>query len=219
MPHVKHAVISAAGLGSRLGLDMPKCLLRINHKPIIEYQLDLLRTVEDVRIVVGFMEDQVIDTVKRLRRDVVFIRNPLYRTTSTSYSLHLATRDLRDPFLIIDGDLLINPESFEPFLRCCTGQASVIGVTRAKTEDAVFVEIRKRQIVRFHRHPRTDFEWCGVAFLKDLPINKDLVYIYEELEKHCPLDCREIECYEIDTPADYQQAVQLFDHFDRLDAR
>ncbi|HOB54411.1 MAG TPA: NTP transferase domain-containing protein [Acidobacteriota bacterium] len=219
MSHVKHAIISAAGLGSRLGLDMPKCLLQINHKPIIEYQLELLRTVEDVRVVVGFLEDQVIDTIKRLRRDVVFIRNPLYRTTSTSYSLHLATKDLQDSFLIIDGDLLINPKSFETFLQRCNGQASIIGITRAKTEDAVFVEVQNQQIVRFHRRPQTDYEWCGVAFLKDLPINKDLIYIYEELEKRCPLDCHEIECYEIDTPADYQQAIQFFDHFDRLDVR
>jgi choline kinase len=211
MPDFTHAVISAAGLGSRLGLDMPKCLLEINHKTIIEYQLELLKDVEDVRIVVGFLEEQVIQKVRAVRNDAVFIRNPLFRTTSSAYSLHLATKDLRDPFLIMDGDLLIEPGSFRRFLRESTGRQSLVGVTQAKTEDAVFVTIQDHHIHKFHRAPRAEFEWCGVAYLSGIRINKDLNFIYEELERHCPLKCCEILCYEIDTPADYHQAMMFFD--------
>lgn len=83
MPTPKHAVISAAGLGSRLELNMPKCLVEIGGRKVIDYQLDLLREIEDLRIVVGFMEEAVISHVREIRNDVLFVRNPDYRTTST----------------------------------------------------------------------------------------------------------------------------------------
>ena len=110
-----------------------------------------------------------------------------------------------------DIDLLIEPGSFRRFLVESTGQQSLIGVTRAKTEDAVFVTIQDHHIHKFHRAPRAEFEWCGVAYLSGIRINKDLNFIYEELERHCPLKCCEILCYEIDTPADYHQAMKFFD--------
>ena len=59
MSFIKHAIISAAGMGTRLGLNTPKCLLKFNGVSIIEHQLDLLRDVEDVRVVVGFMEEDL----------------------------------------------------------------------------------------------------------------------------------------------------------------
>lgn len=217
MSNVKHAVISAAGLGSRLGLDMPKCLLEINHKPIIEYQLDLLRDVEDVRVVVGFLEEQVIKKVRGIRPDAVFVRNPLYQTTSTAYSLYLATRDLKTPFLIMDGDLLIEPGSFRRFLQGCGEPDSIIGVTRAKTEDAVFVDIRGERIHQFYRSPAMEFEWCGIAYLAGIGINGGDTFIYEELQRKCPLRYSEITCYEIDTPADYKQAVHFFNEVFKTD--
>ncbi len=67
MSNVKHAVIAAAGLGSRLGLGKPKCLLEVDNKPLIEYQLKLLKNVADVRVVVGFEEHLVIPLVKKIK--------------------------------------------------------------------------------------------------------------------------------------------------------
>ena len=63
MSIIKHAVISAAGMGSRLGLNMPKCLLQFSGTTIIQHQLELLKDIEDIRIIVGFMEEaQIIKT-------------------------------------------------------------------------------------------------------------------------------------------------------------
>ena len=92
MSSIKHAIISAAGMGTRLGLNAPKCLLQFNGISIIQHQLDLLKDIEDVRIVVGFMEESVVKTVKAIRSDVVFVRNPFYQTTSNNYSISLGTK-------------------------------------------------------------------------------------------------------------------------------
>lgn len=209
MQPVKHAVISAAGLGSRLELNMPKCLVEVGPRRIVDYQLDLLKEIEDVRIVVGFMEDKVIDHVRNYRDDVIFVRNPDYRNTSNSYSLHLATRDLKEPFLAIDGDLLIEPASFRAFLSECNGNGSVVGITETKTEEAVFAELdaTEQQVVGFSTEVRQPFEWCGVAYLKDVPVAKNTGFVFREIEKHLPLKSCRIACHEIDTPDDLNNAL------------
>lgn len=213
MQNAKHAIISAAGLGSRLGLNIPKCLIEINGKPLIEYQLELLKGIEDVRIVVGFMEHKVIDCVRKLREDVVFVRNPDYKTTSNAFSVHLGTKDLKEPFIIIDGDLLIEKSSFDAFLNRCDGSNSIIGITKSKTEDAVFVTIDEKQkkMTKFHRTPKGEYEWTGIAYLKGIPIQKSGKYVFSEIEPHLPLAYHDIVCYEIDTPDDLDLAINNFD--------
>lgn len=211
MQNIKHAVIVAAGLGSRLGLNIPKCLLDIGGRKLLYYQIKLLEDVEDVRIVVGFMEENVIEYAKNIRRDIVFIRNPNYKTTTASYSLYLATKDLKDPFVTIDGDMIIQKGDFRAFLESIDGTESIIGVTSAKTEEAVFVSLNEnRKITKFHRAPKTNLEWCGIAYLKDIKIHKDRQYVFEEIEPHLPLQTFEFNCYEIDTPDDLALAVAHF---------
>lgn len=212
MRPVKYAVISGAGMGSRLELNLPKCLVEIAGRRIIDYQLDLLRDVEHVRVVVGFMEEQVVDHVRQIRDDVVFVRNPAFATTSNSYSLHLATRGLSEPFLAIDGDLLIDPISFKAFLAACEGGRSVIGFTDSKTEEAVYVCLNEAQtqVVGFQREPRTPNEWCGIACLAGIQIDKEAGYVYKEIGKHLPLAAQKVDCFEIDTPEDLRNAIANF---------
>lgn len=214
MQSFKYAIISAAGMGSRLGLNMPKALVPINGIPIIVHILKLLRDVENVRIVVGFREELLIDHVRKIRDDVVFVRNPDFRTTSNLHSLWLATKDLSVPFLTIDGDMLINPGSFEDFVRYCdrTGSETVLGIASAKTEEAVFVVLDGDQnILRFQRSPRTDFEWCGIALWRNLSVPRACDgYVYQLFESHLPLKAKVISCFEVDTPGDLEQATRFF---------
>lgn len=210
MQTVKHVVISAAGLGSRLELDMPKCLVEVGGRKLIDYQLDLLAEIEDVRIVVGFREEEVIDHIRKIRDDVIFVRNPDYQTTTNSYSVYLGSRNLQEPFITLDGDLLIEPRSFEDFLRQCGKGKSIVGITKTKTEEAVFVEIDETEhIIAFQRERRSDFEWTGIAYLDGIKIVKDAGYIYHVIEKHLPLKAFEISCHEIDTPQDLAGAHEF----------
>ena len=61
MPSAKSVVISCAGIGSRLGLGNTKALIPIRGASLIGWQMQLFREVEDVRIVVGFQANEVID--------------------------------------------------------------------------------------------------------------------------------------------------------------
>ena len=216
MQHIKHAVISCAGLGSRLGLDKPKCMVEVNGRKLIDYLLDLCREIEEVRIVIGFKELELMNHVRAIRSDVTFVRNPDYASTSNSYSVYLATRDLTNPYLIIDGDMIINPSDFQEFLNVCArSTGDIIGVAKAKTEEAVFVKLNEsQQVTTFQRNPTTDYEWCGIACLRKIRIMPDKGYVYKHFLDRLPLETFEFECYEIDTPDDLalasSEAYKLF---------
>ena len=214
MSSIKHAIISAAGMGTRLGLNAPKCLLQFNGISIIQHQLDLLKDIEDVRIVVGFMEESVVKTVKAIRSDVVFVRNPFYQTTSNNYSISLGTKGLKNPYILIDGDLLINKKDFYEFVKTFDGKNSLIGVTKSSTDEAVYVDLDdKHRVVEFSRKKKSDYEWSGIACLNNIAINDKDPFLYQILEKHLPMNSKLIECSEIDTPDDLNRAQQIWSKY------
>lgn len=210
MSSVKHAVIAAAGVGSRLGLGRTKCLLEINHKPLIAYLLKLLEDVEDVRIVVGFQEQEVIDTVLRYRRDVTFVRNPEYLSTSTLTSYWLGGQGIEENCLFMDADIIFDPYSFMQFKNFCAGnhQDNVIGITQTKTHDAVCVSLDNDRVINFSREHTTNYEWANLCFINPGLLASAGDSVFQQLTKYLPLTAREIISFEIDTKGDMEQAMQ-----------
>jgi choline kinase len=190
---------------------MPKCLVRVAGRRIIEWQLELLNEVPDVRVVVGFLEDEVIECVRAVRSDVIFVRNPHYASTSTLQSIALATRNLKQPFLILDGDLLIERHSFASFLDACEADTPLIALAPAHSEDAVYVTTREDSrgtlwATGFQREPRTAMEWTGVAYLDGSFIENRNCYVYERIAPRLPVRAAVIQALEIDTSADLERA-------------
>ena len=213
---IKNAVICAAGLGSRLGLDLPKCLVEIGQHRLVYYLLKLLKDVENIRIVVGFKEKEVMDYVKRIRKDVVFVRNPDYKTTTNAYSLYLGTHDLKEPFLTVDGDMIVDIDSFRQFADICSPGKDIIGITRAKTDDAVFVAMdENNEITQFSRERISEYEWSGIGYFSNIKIRKEGHYVYQELEDYLPIHGQMIDCYEIDTPSDLAKAYNEIDFLNK----
>lgn len=210
MPSVKHAIIAAAGVGSRLGLGRTKCLLEINHQPLIAYLLKLLEDVEDVRIVVGFQEQEVIDTVLRYRRNVTFVRNPDYLSTSTLTSYWLGGQGIDENCLFMDADIIFEPESFIRFKNTCVGNQrdNIIGITPTKTHDAVFVSLADSKVVEFSREHKTDYEWANLCFIHPKLLTSAGESVFQQLTQHLPLTAHEIQSFEIDTKGDMEQAMQ-----------
>ena len=94
------SIILAAGEGTRLRphtVECPKCLVPVNERPLIHYQLDVIRSVGIDRIVIvgGYLAEQLrpIEATLRINAD--------YNTTNMVHSLFCA-RDL------IQGDVLIS---------------------------------------------------------------------------------------------------------------
>lgn len=68
-------IISCAGMGNRLGLGSTKALVEVEGKPLILRHLEMLDGEKDVRVVVGYQAEKVIEVVKRYREDILFVFN------------------------------------------------------------------------------------------------------------------------------------------------
>ena len=205
-------VISAAGIGSRLGLNRPKCLVEIEGKPLIHHQLNAVRDCPDVRVVVGFQEREVIRATREFREDVIFVRNPRYQTTSNLHSLLLGTLGSERPVISLDGDLLISYGAFERFRDAANRWANLVAVTERATDEAVSVSLSvdESEVVGFYNpgRPQDLFEWAGLALI-DAPDVNTKGFIFRQIEKRLPVPCVKIECYEIDTEADLTRAREV----------
>jgi choline kinase len=219
MSIVESAVIAAAGLGSRLGLGKPKCLLEFGGKSILQHQLWLLRSVPDVRVVVGFEESLVMDAARRFRPDAIIVRNAAYRTTTTLDSYSLGAAGVHGNCLFLDGDITFGPASFARFLDTCRLDQALIGVTALKTQDAVCIGVVDGQAIWFSRERQSAIEWANLAWIPpswlDNPTGES---VFERLAGHLPQASCEVESYEVDTPADYtiaeSRALEIFQEMD-----
>lgn len=208
MPTVKHVVIAAAGLGSRLGMGKPKCLVEVQGRPIIEHLLALLKDIEDVRIVVGFGENDVMKTVSGIRSDIIFVRNPNFHATKTLDSYAMGAQHIKGDVLYMDADIIFDPASFQNFLNAYTPGQHLIGITDSKTEDAVFVKKDDEDnILSFSRNEPSDFEWANILFA---PGNyfwgKTSGDVYAQLEQDLPLKSSYIKSFEVDRISDLENA-------------
>ena len=105
------AVILSAGQGKRLlplTEHKPKCLVEINGKTILEWQLkNLLKAgVRSFTIVTGFksilIENLILNKYKDFDIDCIY--NPFYTVSDNLASCWLAREKFYDDFLIVNGD-------------------------------------------------------------------------------------------------------------------
>ena len=68
-------IISCAGMGSRLGFGCTKALVEVEGKSLLARHLELLAGVEDVRVVVGYQSERVMEEARKYRSDVKFVFN------------------------------------------------------------------------------------------------------------------------------------------------
>lgn len=109
------AIILAAGMASRLRpltLNMPKCLLKVGERALLQRSMDALIQcgVRDFVIVTGYLDGMIRDFVRQTYGDTIavrFIHNADYETTNNIYSLWLARSEAEgQEVLLLDSDLL-----------------------------------------------------------------------------------------------------------------
>jgi len=209
MSTVGHAVIAAAGLGSRLGHGKPKCLVRINGVSVLSHLMQLVGDVPDVRVVVGFMEAEVIAELAKVRPDAIVVRNPAFRVTTTLHSYAMAARGLRGDCLFMDADILVVPETFRRFMAECRHGEPRLALTRSRSTDAVYVELERELVSGFRRDRPTEYEWANISWLPTRFFSEiGQTAVYEHLRRHLPLRAGMLDSYEIDTAHDLERARQ-----------
>ncbi|OPA75648.1 hypothetical protein BVG16_20135 [Paenibacillus selenitireducens] len=203
----KTVVINCAGVGSRLGLGITKALIEIEGKPLIAWQLEMLEEVNDIRVVVGYQADQVIEQVLKIRKNVTFVFNHDFLTTGTAASLSLGARYAQGMVISLDGDLLVHPEDFHTFLRY---PYESIGYCIPSTEDPVLVNVVQNGSEEFISHfsrEHGNYEWSGLVQMDATKLSMTSGHVYQLLEQYIPIKAIPVRCQEIDTPSDYDAAI------------
>jgi len=110
--HITTALLLAAGSGSRLGNGSPKCLARVSGVPILGRLVSSLieQGFERMVVVVGYRGDEVRDylDVNASGLEIHFIDSRHHATTNNIYSLWLARDSMKEPFVLIESDLVFD---------------------------------------------------------------------------------------------------------------
>ena len=114
-----HCIVLAAGCGRRmkdLPKNMPKSLLKVNNKTLLEHHLDNLldHQISDVTIVIGFEKDKIKEKVCKEYQglSIRFVESKEYDSTNHSWSLFLSKNNVikqNKPVLIVHADNYYDP--------------------------------------------------------------------------------------------------------------
>ena len=200
-------VISCAGMGTRLGLGCTKALVEIEGKTLIERQLEILKDYDDIRIVVGYQAEKVIEVVNAIRKDILFVFNHDYRNTGTGASFWLGAQHAREYVVALDGDLLVHPEDL---IRAVDYDGPCVGGTTPSTDNPWTMPtevIDGVECVTGLSKELGDYEWTGLAKLRTADLRPGKRHVFHLIEPLLPIPMIFIRTKEIDTIDDYERAV------------
>ena len=104
-----------------LTLDAPKCLTVVGGKPILERLVNnlLAQGIEKLIVVTGYLDHCVRDFLEQYKHDmqVEYVFNPDYQTTNNIYSLWLARLAIKEPFLLVECDLVFDPSMLNEMMQ------------------------------------------------------------------------------------------------------
>ena len=117
------AVILSAGQGRRLlplTATMPKCLLPIHERPLLEWQLDALARcgIAQATIVTGFAGEHVeqLLAARTAAPRTQCLYNPFFRVSDNLVSCWIARGEMTGDFVLLNGDTLFEPAVLERLL-------------------------------------------------------------------------------------------------------
>jgi choline kinase len=235
------AIILAAGIASRLRPltdTMPKCLLRIGERCLLQRCFDALLAngLKEFVVVTGYRQQQIRDflTAQYPAVDITFIYNERYEQTNNIYSLWL-TRPYTQgqDVLLLDSDIVFDPQIVARLLAC--GQADALALNRhelGEEEIKVIVdadnrvtEISKVCSIQQAVGESIGIERMSAAYTRALFAELqrmiegeglDNVFYERAFERLIPqghsfyvLDTTELFSIELDTVSDFEQAKRL----------
>ncbi|MBL7033599.1 MAG: phosphocholine cytidylyltransferase family protein [Candidatus Delongbacteria bacterium] len=222
------AVILAAGIGSRLGKTIPKCLTPVlGDTTILGIQVEILRAcgIDEIVVVVGFKKELVMEQ----QPDLLYLYNPMYHISNTARSLELALSAIQaDDLIWLNGDVVFESGVVDAVVQS-GGNAVAVDKKSCGEEEVKYsltptgfvAEISKQvtpatgEAVGVNKITQASFS----GFLDCLKIAGDHDYFEKAMEtainrgiEFRPVDISDFNCVEIDDGADLAQARKLIEN-------
>ncbi len=226
-----HAVILAAGVGTRLGRPFPKSLSVLpSGERILGRQIRLLREagVKRITIVVGFKKGLIMEEFP----DVYYSYNPVFYVTNTSKSLLHALRHLEDDIIWMNGDVVFDGAILQKLLHATQENSAnfiCVDTKKCAEEEVKYRTDSTGRICELSKEvalTQAEGEAVGINFVRKQDLTAfcaalesadDNDYFEKGIEiclpqdmAWLPLDISSHRCIEVDFNEDWDAAQQLF---------
>lgn len=155
------AVLLAAGQGRRLGRAIPKCLLEVGGKTLLERHLEALAGFE-VTVVVGYRRERILE---RIPPGVEVRVNERYREGSI---LSAACGIPEEPFILMDADVVYDPELLWRLAQAPDPVAFLLDPRSSFTGEEMMLGVRGGCVLEIGRGLKGSWDLAGetVGFTK-----------------------------------------------------
>jgi len=156
-------ILVAGGLGTRIKSitknNIPKCMIDINGKPLIQHQIEFLRDKGYKKFIlcIGYLGDGIKEYFgngKKIGVAIEYSEEPL--KLGTAGAVKLAEAKIETTCAVCYGDILTNVDLAKviKFHNSIKSEFTVVVRKRTKgKKDSSFVEIKDNRIISFVEHP------------------------------------------------------------------
>lgn len=229
-------IMLAAGVGKRMSAVtniIPKCLIKIGEKTLLERHLETISLlgINDIVFVVGHFKEKIREAVENnngSRFNIKYIENEQY-TKGSILSLWYARNELNDDVLIMDADVLYHDKLLIKLAESRNKNCFLLDENSKDTGEEMMLFVKGDKVIGISKVSSydCDFKGEGIGFLKlsanDCHILKDIVEEFEksgkvnveyedalhELLYHCTIGFEKVEdmpWIEIDFEEDIERA-------------
>jgi L-glutamine-phosphate cytidylyltransferase len=201
-------LILAAGQGTRLRPltnDRPKCMVKYQEKPIIDYILDVTKkcNVKDIALVNGYKVDILEDYLKD--ENLTFFTNDKFDSTNMVSTLFCAKEFMSDDLIISYADIVYKKEVLEKLIQS-KNDFSVVVDRRWRElwsqrmenplDDAETLKIKDDKIIELGKKPKNyneiEGQYIGLIKISKNVLNKVMSF-YEQLDTNELYDGKDFE--------------------------
>ena len=167
------ALILAAGRGKRLKANVPKILLKIGNKSLLERHVENLLNlgIKNIGIVIGYKSNQLRNFIKKIdrKKNIKIFKNSSYKLGSI-VSLVSASNFfyIKGNLILMDGDVLYDKKILKKLFNSKKKNCLIIDKKFEKGQEPVKVCIKNNKIIDFGKIVNQDFDYQGesVGFFK-----------------------------------------------------
>ena len=185
---VRRAIFLAAGFGVRMvpvTLDMPKPLVTVNGRRIIETLLDAVVAagIEEIWIVRGYKGEQ-FDVLLEKYPNIRFVENTDFDKSNNILSAYLVRDKLRNAY-VFESDLYLNNPSL---LTKYQYESNYLGVPTSHSDDWCFLADESGTITRLGMGGDDCFHMFGIGYMDaatGAKLETDIAEVYDSIpESH-----------------------------------